>query len=173
MTTPLPGFCFFICTMGTWPCLGVTLLVLGQGDQSTNGHVTEHGQVTRMGKPPGHRGMADFIKPSAPKLLGSCWALSMVLVEACSLKSRALMEASRGRTAVRFSKGPTDFPGGPWRIILNKEKTVNDRVFCGKSSIPLLEKAMAPHSSTLAWKIPWMEEPGGLQSMGWQRVGHD
>ena len=30
----------------------------------------------------------------------------------------------------------------------------------------LLEKAMAPHSSTLAWKIPWMEEPGGLQSMG-------
>ena len=36
-----------------------------------------------------------------------------------------------------------------------------------------LGKAMAPHSSTLAWKIPWMEEPGGLQSMGWQRVGHD
>ena len=35
------------------------------------------------------------------------------------------------------------------------------------------EKAMAPHSSTLAWKIPWMEEPGGLQSMGWLRVGHD
>ena len=30
----------------------------------------------------------------------------------------------------------------------------------------LSEKAMAPHSSTLAWKIPWMEEPGGLQSMG-------
>ena len=36
-----------------------------------------------------------------------------------------------------------------------------------------LEKAMAPHSSTLAWKIPWMEEPGGLQSMGLLRVGHD
>ena len=36
-----------------------------------------------------------------------------------------------------------------------------------------LEKALAPHSSTLAWKIPWMEEPGGLQSMGWLRVGHD
>ena len=36
-----------------------------------------------------------------------------------------------------------------------------------------LEKAMAPHSSTLAWKIPWMEEPGRLQSMGSQRVGHD
>ena len=36
-----------------------------------------------------------------------------------------------------------------------------------------LEKAMAPHCSTLAWKIPWTEEPGGLQSMGSQRVGHD
>ena len=35
------------------------------------------------------------------------------------------------------------------------------------------EKAMAPHSSTLAWKIPWTEEPGGLQSMGLLRVQHD
>ena len=35
------------------------------------------------------------------------------------------------------------------------------------------EKAMAPHSSTLAWKIPWAEEPGRLQSMGSPRVGHD
>ena len=35
------------------------------------------------------------------------------------------------------------------------------------------EKAMAPHSSTLAWKIPWMEEPGRLQSMGSLRVRHD
>ena len=35
------------------------------------------------------------------------------------------------------------------------------------------EKAVAPHSSTLAWKIPWMEEPGGLPSMGSHRVGHD
>ena len=36
-----------------------------------------------------------------------------------------------------------------------------------------MEKATVPHSSTLAWKIPWMEEPGGLQSMGLLRVGHD
>ena len=41
------------------------------------------------------------------------------------------------------------------------------------SFIMLTEKAMAPHSSTLAWKIPWMEEPGRLQSMGSRRVGHD
>ena len=37
----------------------------------------------------------------------------------------------------------------------------------------LVEKEMATHSSTLAWKIPWMEEHGRLQSMGSQRVGHD
>ena len=36
-----------------------------------------------------------------------------------------------------------------------------------------LEKEMATLSSTLAWKIPWTEEPGSLQSMGLQRVGHD
>ena len=35
------------------------------------------------------------------------------------------------------------------------------------------EKAMAPHSSTLAWRIPWVEESGRLQSMGSRRVGHD
>ena len=35
-----------------------------------------------------------------------------------------------------------------------------------------LEKGMATHSSILAWRTPWTEEPGGLQSMGWQRVGH-
>ena len=36
-----------------------------------------------------------------------------------------------------------------------------------------LEKEMATHSSTLAWKIPWMEEPGRLQSMESQSIGHD
>ena len=36
-----------------------------------------------------------------------------------------------------------------------------------------LEKEMATHSSSLAWRIPWTEEPGGLQSTGSQRVGHD
>ena len=41
------------------------------------------------------------------------------------------------------------------------------------SLTPFLEKAMAPHSSTLAWKIPWTEEPGGLHAMGSLRVGHD
>ena len=42
-----------------------------------------------------------------------------------------------------------------------------------RSLVYNMEKAVAPQSSTLAWKIPWMEEPGGLQSMGLLRVGHD
>ena len=56
--------------------------------------------------------------------------------------------------------------------------------FCGKESAcnsdsqsldweDTLKKAMAPHSSTLAWRIPWTEEAGRLQSMGSLRVGHD
>ena len=36
-----------------------------------------------------------------------------------------------------------------------------------------LEEGMTIHSSILAWRIPWTEEPGGLQSMGWPRFGHD
>jgi len=39
--------------------------------------------------------------------------------------------------------------------------------------LKIIEKEMATHSRILAWRIPWREEPGGLQSMGSQRVGHD
>ena len=42
-----------------------------------------------------------------------------------------------------------------------------------RDSVSSAEKAVAPHSSTLAWKIPWTEDPGGLQSMGSRRVWHD
>ena len=54
-------------------------------------------------------------------------------------------------------------------IVFNSLFTLQIRQDCA----PLLEKAMAPHSSTLAWKIPWTEEPGGLWSIGSLRVGHD
>ena len=49
--------------------------------------------------------------------------------------------------------------GGTWVLSLGQEDP--------------LEKEIVTHSSTLAWKIPWMEEPGGLQSMGSQRVRYD
>ena len=42
-----------------------------------------------------------------------------------------------------------------------------------RCQLPMVEKAMASHSSTLAWKIPWTEEPGRLQSMGLRRVGYN
>ena len=63
-----------------------------------------------------------------------------------------------------------------------RDPGTNERslILCRQTSILLWcglrgfsEKAMAPHSSTLAWKIPWMEEPGRLQSMGSRRVRHD
>ena len=53
-------------------------------------------------------------------------------------------------------------------IIFVKTPLLNKVTYIGST-----EKAMAPHSSTLAWKIPWVEEPGGLQSMGSLRVRHD
>ena len=52
--------------------------------------------------------------------------------------------------------------------VFNSSNTINNQV---PEQLP--EKAMAPHSSTLAWKIPWTEEPGRLQSMGSLRVEHD
>ena len=58
-----------------------------------------------------------------------------------------------------------------WQIDGETMETVRD--YFGEASKSLPEKAMAPHSNTLAWKIPWMEEPGGLQSMGSLRVKHD
>ena len=62
-----------------------------------------------------------------------------------------------------------DFPGGSQ----GKASTYN-AADCVQSlgQEDLLENEMATHSSTLAWKIPWMVEPGRLQSMGSQRVGH-
>ena len=62
---------------------------------------------------------------------------------------------------------------GPLMALLHK---LNARIFhiCVCVCVCMYsEKAMAPHSSTLAWKIPWMEEPGRLCSMGLLRVGHD
>ena len=58
-----------------------------------------------------------------------------------------------------------------WEIDGETVETVSDFILGAPK--PLREKAMAPHSSTLAWKIPWAEEPGRLQSMGSLRVGHD
>ena len=54
------------------------------------------------------------------------------------------------------------------RVILQRKERedVKKSMALVSDRLELSEKAMAPHSSTLVWKIPWMEEPGGLQSMG-------
>ena len=54
------------------------------------------------------------------------------------------------------------------RLSAMKETQVRSQ---GREDTP--EKEMATHPSTLAWRIPWTEEPGGLQSVGLQRIGHD
>ena len=62
------------------------------------------------------------------------------------------------------------FPSGS--VVKNPPATQKTQVQSLHQEDPL-EKGMATHSSILAWRIPWTEEPGGLQSMGSQRVGHD
>ena len=63
-----------------------------------------------------------------------------------------------------------DFPGGSDSKA--SAYNVGDLVQSLSREDPL-EKEMSTHSSTLAWDIPWTEEPGGLQSSGSQRIGHD
>ena len=57
--------------------------------------------------------------------------------------------------------------------IIFRKKKFSFAVVNNSALVAWSEKAVAPHSSTLAWKIPWAEEPGRLQSMGSPRVGHD
>ena len=63
--------------------------------------------------------------------------------------------------------------GLPWWLTVKHLPTVQETWVQSLGRENLLEKEIAVHSSILAWKIPWMEEPGRLQSMGLQRVGHN
>ena len=65
------------------------------------------------------------------------------------------------------------FPGGPVDKEFVPMKETQEIQFWSLAQKDPLEEEMAPHSSILAWEIPWTEEPGGLQSMGSQRVEHD
>ena len=57
--------------------------------------------------------------------------------------------------------------------MVTNQPAMKETLVCSLGQEDPLEKEMATHSSTLAWKIPWMEEPGRLQSMGSQKVKHD
>ena len=67
-----------------------------------------------------------------------------------------------------------DFPGGAWeRICLPMQVDIRrDRFDPWVGEVPL-EEGMATHPSILPWRIPWTEEPGGLQSIASQRVRHN
>ena len=90
-----------------------------------------------------------LIKPETEKLKLGCWMKDLK-----SLQRFIVSVGGRGRA---LWEGQADLSASN----LIKTKHVST------------EKAMAPHSSTLAWKIPWTEEPGGPQSMGSLRVGHN
>ena len=63
------------------------------------------------------------------------------------------------------------FPGGS--VVKNPPAHARDIRVRSLGGEDTLEEGIATHSSILAWRIPWAEEPGGIQSVGWQRVGHD
>ena len=64
--------------------------------------------------------------------------------------------------------------GGAWQAVVCGVTRVRDNLATKLLLLKFaLEKEMATHSSVLAWRIPWVEEPSRLQSMGLQRVGHD
>ena len=75
-------------------------------------------------------------------------------------------------TDLNLSLVDEGFPGGSVVKNLPANSADVDLIPGGGREDPL-EKEMATHCSILAWKIPWTEELGGLQSMEWQRVGHN
>ena len=86
------------------------------------------------------------------------------------MKVRAESEKVGLKLSIHKTKIVASGPITSWQIDGETMETVRDFILGGSK---ITEKAMAPHSSTLAWQIPWMEEPGGLQSMGSLGVGHD
>ena len=78
-------------------------------------------------------------------------------------------------TPLQYSCLENPMDGGAWWAavhgVAKSQTRLNDFTFT--FHFPALEKEMATHSSVLAWRIPWMGEPGGLPSVGSHRVGHD
>ena len=78
-------------------------------------------------------------------------------------------------TPLQYSRLENPMDGGAWWATVHGVAQSRTRLsdFPFTFHFHALEKEMATHSSILAWEIPWTEEPGGLQSMESQRVGHD
>ena len=78
-------------------------------------------------------------------------------------------------TPLQYSYLENPVDGGAWQATVHGVAKSRTRLsdFTFTFHFHALEKEMSTHSSILAWRIPWMEKPGGLQSMGSLRVGHD
>ena len=89
---------------------------------------------------------------------------------------RSIIQSSETNTAVVFLEELSSLYQLLGRYLSNTKVWITILQFISdlsKNDVTMWEKAMAPHSNTVAWKIPWTEEPGRLQSMGSLRVGHD
>ena len=135
-----------------------------------------HAVVLPLYAPPGH---GNFVTPSLFLMTLTVWRNgSQVFCRVLSYWDFADAFLKTGYGCILQPMLPPFWPlGAPlfgsyalWHTLINVGFGLG--LFCSRLSL-LSEKAMAPHSSTSAWKIPWMEEPGRLQSMGWLRVGHD
>ena len=91
------------------------------------------------------------------------------------LRGFILANGEGNGTPLQYSCLENPMDGGPWWAAVHGVATNQTRLsdFTFTFHFHTLEKAMATHSSTLAWKIPWTEEPGRLQSMGSLGVGYD
>ena len=108
------------------------------------------------------------------------WCISHIIAYWTVSLSLALL--SLANSSLSQTLGPSTPPGSIFEPQLAQSLLRDEDIEIGTCTETLLGccwhicvplATMAPHSSTLAWKIPWMEQPGGLQSMGSLRVGHD
>ena len=108
--------------------------------------------------------------PAQAQLAGSSLGTQLASLKIDSLPASPLVYHPDGLPAEWPLRSFTPAPESSGKVTLGSSWHLS--IFIKYYSI-LTEKAMAPHSSTLAWKIPWMEEPGRLQSMGLLGVGHN
>ena len=105
------------------------------------------------------------------------WCISHIIAYWAASLSLALL--SLASSSLSQTLGPSTPPGSIFEPLLAQSLLRDEGIEIGTCTetslgcccVPLA--TMAPHSSTVAWKIPWTEHPGRMQSMGSQRVGHD
>ena len=111
---------------------------------------------------------------SAKKRLGAdCGSDHELIVEKLRLKLKKVEETTRLFSSAQFTCSVVSNSLQPHGLQYTRPPGPSPTPGVYPNSCPLMEKAMAPHSSNLGWKIPRTEEPGRLQSMGSQRVRHD